>query len=201
MAEPGGTEPSCGGQVEAAKRMGAWQEAPWVPTQGTAGQHGDRVLAPQLLHGREVEQGSSISMHGRCQQCPAGTRGCGRGSSRVCGTRKGALGQAGGCTPQTPHHSWGGDILRAPHAHPHDPQHPAWGGRSWLPEQPPHPVCHHGIATRCASYPGHVTPHHCSSIPSRATATTSTAITSRDIVQQGPCHTPKAPQSGDNTVP
>lgn len=39
-------------------------------------------------------------------KAPSRRMGWGRGSSRVCGTRKGALGQAGGRTPQTPHHIW-----------------------------------------------------------------------------------------------
>ena len=73
-------------------------------------------------------------------------------------------------------------------------------GGSLLSAQPPHPAGHHDIAAHHTTHPSDVMFHHCSDIPSRAAATSSTAATLHDIVRQGPHHTPKAPQSSDKTV-
>lgn len=83
------------------------------------------------------------------------------------------------CTPLSPHHGEGG---------------------SWLSVRPSHPACHRDTAARRTTHPSDVMLHHCSNIPSQAAATSSTAMTLHDIMQQGPHHTPKAPQSSDNMV-
>lgn len=108
-----------------------------------------------------------------------------------------------GVVPRTPHHRCRDAVPRAPHvptctAPALGPHHGEDG--SCLSLRPPHPACHRDIAAHHTTHPSDVILHHCSDIPSRAAAISSTAMTLHDIVQQGPHHTPKAPQSTDNTV-
>lgn len=126
-------------------------------------------------------------MHGCSWQCPAGREGC---NWELWGRKD--------VVSQTIHHRWRNAVPRAlmyPHTHIPSPYH--YKGGSWLSVWPPHPTCQHDIAAHHAMHPSDVMLHHCSNIPFWAAVTSSTATTLRNTMQQGPHHTPKAPQSSD----
>lgn len=110
----------------------------------------------------------------------------------------GAVGQKGCCVPD--HSSQVEKCCpQGSHVptHTHIPSPYRYKGGSWLSVWPPHPTCQHDIAAHHAVHPSDVMLHHCSNIPFWAAVTSSTATTLRNTMQQGPHHTPKAPQSSD----
>lgn len=91
------------------RRMGAWQEAPWVPTRG---QGAGPTAAPWQGHG-------SGPFHPHAWPPPGGWAGA--------GIAAGCVGPGRGSHPTNPSPQLGDDIRRAPHARPRDPQHRGTG--------------------------------------------------------------------------